>query len=92
MVRHAGRRFGANASAAVAAAAVAAILVEGYGPMPQARVPARPPAELTAPAPQLQLPTIVGLDGTVFSMQLCHCPSPTMAKDVPENANEPVKR
>ena len=40
----------------------AAILVEGFG-LPHARVPARPAGELAAPAPQLHLPTIVGLDG-----------------------------
>jgi hypothetical protein len=64
VVRLAGRRFGTNVAAAVGAVAVAAILVEGFGPMPEARVPARPAAAFAAPAPQLQLPTIVGLDGT----------------------------
>jgi len=58
------RRFSlSSASAVVPAGIVAAILVEGFGPMPHARVPARPPAELVAPAPQLHLPMIVGLDG-----------------------------
>ncbi|MGZ4357249.1 MAG: hypothetical protein ACXVRU_10605, partial [Gaiellaceae bacterium] len=42
---------------------VAAILVEGFGPLPHPHVPARPAAELASPAPQLHLPTIVGLDG-----------------------------
>ncbi|HLY93405.1 MAG TPA: hypothetical protein VKP14_01010, partial [Gaiellaceae bacterium] len=32
-------------------------------PLPHRQVPARPPAELAAPTPQLHLPTIVGLDG-----------------------------
>jgi hypothetical protein len=64
LVRHVRRRLGSHAAATVAAVAVAAILVEGFGPMPEARPPARPAGALTAPAPQLQLPTIVGLDGT----------------------------
>lgn len=63
-VRLARRRFGTNVAATVAAVFVAAILVEGFGPMPVARVPARSADGLTAPAPQLHLPTIVGLDGT----------------------------
>jgi hypothetical protein len=37
--------------------------VEGFGPMPHVRVPARLAAELAAPAPQLHVPMIVGLDG-----------------------------
>jgi hypothetical protein len=63
-VVHRVRRFRVRGAAQlVPAALVAAILVEGFGPLPHARVPARPPAELAAPAPQLHLPTIVGLDG-----------------------------
>jgi hypothetical protein len=55
----AGERFAAVASTGLAAA----ILLEGFGPMPHERVPARPRLDLAAPAPQLHLPTIVGLDG-----------------------------
>jgi hypothetical protein len=62
-IRWVGRFSYRSASAVVPAAVVAAILVEGFGPMPHVRVPARPPAELAAPAPQLHLPMIVGLDG-----------------------------
>ena len=58
------RRFShSRVTAVVPAAIVAAILVEGFGPMPHVRVPARPRAELAPPAPQLHLPMIVGLDG-----------------------------
>lgn len=58
VIRKAGR-----AGPGVAAALVAAVLVEGLGPMPHARVPARPASAFAVPAPQLHLPTIVGLDG-----------------------------
>jgi hypothetical protein len=60
---HGLRRFHTRGLAQlVPAALVAAILVEGFG-LPHPRVPARPAGELAAPAPQLHLPTIVGLDG-----------------------------
>ena len=63
LVVHHLRRFRTRGVAQlVPAALVAAILVEGFG-LPHPRVPARPPDELAAPAPQLHLPTIVGLDG-----------------------------
>jgi hypothetical protein len=63
LVVHHLRRFRARGVAQlVPAALVAAILVEGFG-LPHPHVPARPGAELAAPAPQLHLPTIVGLDG-----------------------------
>ncbi|MGZ4415484.1 MAG: hypothetical protein ACXVRZ_14080, partial [Gaiellaceae bacterium] len=52
-----------GAAPLVPAVLVAAILVEGFGPLPHPHVPARPAAELASPAPQLHLPTIVGLDG-----------------------------
>jgi hypothetical protein len=64
VVRRTGRRFGANASSAVACAAIAAILIEGFGPMPEPRAPTRPADAFAVQAPQLHLPTIVGLDGT----------------------------
>lgn len=40
-----------------------AILVEGFGPLPHVHVPAPPPGQFAAPAPQLNLPTKAGLDG-----------------------------
>jgi hypothetical protein len=50
--------------AAVAAVVlVAAILAEGFGPMPRARVPATPPGQLAVPAPQLNLPSFDSIDG-----------------------------
>ena len=62
-VRWAGRFSWSRAPVVVPAALVAAILVEGFGPMAHDRVPARPHGELAAPAPQLHLPMIVGRDG-----------------------------
>jgi hypothetical protein len=47
----------------VAGALVTVILVEGFGPIPQAPVPAVPRDELSAPAPQLHLPTDDFTDG-----------------------------
>jgi hypothetical protein len=47
----------------VAGALVTAILVEGFGPILHAPVPAAPPGELSAPAPQLHLPTDDVTDG-----------------------------
>jgi hypothetical protein len=58
VVRH-GRRFATVAAAVL----VAAILAEGFGPMSRAHVPAVPPGQLTAPAPQLHLPSSDSLDG-----------------------------
>jgi hypothetical protein len=58
VLRH-GRRF----STGVAVLIVAAILAEGFGPMSRARVPAVPPGQLAAPAPQLHLPSFDSLDG-----------------------------
>jgi len=59
------RRWSAReAIASVAAGAlVTAILFEGFGPIPQPRVPPVPPGELSAPAPQLHLPTHDFIDG-----------------------------
>jgi hypothetical protein len=47
----------------VAGALVTAILVEGFGPIPHPSVPALPRGELSAPAPQLDLPTNDFTDG-----------------------------
>jgi hypothetical protein len=63
VVHHLRRVRARGVAQLVPAALVAAILVEGFGPLPHPRVPSRPPAELAAPTPQLHLPTIVGLDG-----------------------------
>jgi hypothetical protein len=59
------RRLSARrAIAGVAAGAfVTAILVEGFGPIPEPRVPAVPAGELSQPAPQLHLPTNDFTDG-----------------------------
>jgi hypothetical protein len=59
------RRLPAGRSAASLAALVlvAAILVEGFGPIPEARVPAVPAGQLAAPTPQLHLPSFDSLDG-----------------------------
>jgi hypothetical protein len=50
-------------AALVAGALVTAILFEGFGPIPQPRVPRVPRGELSAPAPQLHLPTNDFTDG-----------------------------
>jgi hypothetical protein len=64
VVRGIRRRFARGAVAGVVAGAlVTAILVEGFGPIPHARIPAPPPGELSAPAPQLHLPTDDFTDG-----------------------------
>lgn len=63
VVRRVGRFHARGAVHFVAAALVAAILAEGFGPLPQVHVPAQPPGQLSAPAPQLNLPTKAGLDG-----------------------------
>jgi hypothetical protein len=55
--------IGASAQVITGAAVVAAILVEGFGPMPHGRVPPLPPGQLAAPAPQLNLPTVDVVDG-----------------------------
>jgi hypothetical protein len=59
------RRLSARGAIAAAAAGVvvAAILVEGFGPIPEPRVPAVPPGELSQAAPQLHLPTNDFTDG-----------------------------
>jgi hypothetical protein len=62
-VRWAHRFSWSAAGVVIPAVLVAAILVEGFGPPPHERVPARPRAELAARAPQLHLPMIVGRDG-----------------------------
>jgi hypothetical protein len=64
VVRHA-RRLAAGELAAVCAAGavVAVILAEGFGPIPRARAPALPRGQLSAPAPQLHLPSSNSLDG-----------------------------
>ena len=63
VIRGARLRLGRVAGTGLAAAAVTAILVEGFGPMPHVPAPARPAGELAAPVPQLNLPTKAGLDG-----------------------------
>jgi hypothetical protein len=64
VVRGIRRRFARRVVAGVVAGAlVTAILVEGFGPIPHARIPAPPPGELSAPAPQLHLPTDDFTDG-----------------------------
>jgi len=64
VVRGARPQFARKAVAGVAAGAlVSAILLEGFGPIPHPRVPAVPPGELSAPAPQLDLPTNDFTDG-----------------------------
>jgi hypothetical protein len=60
VVRHTRRELAAVGAAGVL---VAAVLVEGFGPMPRAHVPAAPPGQLAAPAPQLNLPSFDSLDG-----------------------------
>jgi len=59
------RRLSARGAVAsvVAGALVTAILIEGFGPILRAPVPAVPPGELSAPAPQLNLPTDDFTDG-----------------------------
>ncbi|MGH2933712.1 MAG: hypothetical protein ACRDL2_04250 [Gaiellaceae bacterium] len=63
VVRGAGRFRARGGVHVVPAALVAAILAEGFGPLPHIHVPAVPPGQLAAPAPQLNLPTKAGLDG-----------------------------
>jgi hypothetical protein len=64
VVRGIRRRSRREAIAGVAAGAlVTAILIEGFGPIPQPRVPAVPAGELSQPAPQLNLPTSDFADG-----------------------------
>jgi hypothetical protein len=63
VVRGAGRLRARGAAHAAAATLVAAILAEGFGPLPHVHVPAAPPGQFAAPAPQLNLPTKAGLDG-----------------------------
>jgi hypothetical protein len=58
VLRHARRP-----SSVAAVVLVAAILAEGFGPMSRARVPALPPGQLAAPAPQLHLPSFDSFDG-----------------------------
>jgi hypothetical protein len=58
VVRGLRRWFGRPAIAGfVAGVLVTAVLFEGFGPIQYARVPAVPRGELSAPAPQLNLPT-----------------------------------
>ncbi len=64
VVRGIRRQSARPAIAGVAAAAlVTAILVEGFGPITHPRVPPVPLGELSAPAPQLDLPTNDFTDG-----------------------------
>jgi hypothetical protein len=62
LLRHMRPRLRMPAARLVATMSIAAILVEGFGPPAHKAVPGRP-AAFAAPAPQLHLPTIVGLDG-----------------------------
>jgi hypothetical protein len=59
------RRRSAGKLPAILAATVlvAAIVAEGFGPMPRASVPPVPSGQLEAPAPQLHLPSFDTLDG-----------------------------
>jgi hypothetical protein len=64
VVRGIRRRSRREAIAAVVAGAlVTAILIEGFGPIPQPRAPAVPAGQLSQPAPQLNLPTSDFADG-----------------------------
>jgi hypothetical protein len=64
VLRHARRlSTGKLPALGVAAVLVAAILLEGFGPIPRARVPAVPRGQLSAPVPQLHLPSFDSLDG-----------------------------
>jgi hypothetical protein len=51
------------AAVCAAVAVVAVILAEGFGPIPRARAPTLPRGQLSAPAPQLHLPSSNSLDG-----------------------------
>jgi hypothetical protein len=57
------RRVSPAAAHATGAVCVAAILVEGFGPIPHVRVQPVPPGQLAAPTPELNLPTYPVLDG-----------------------------
>jgi hypothetical protein len=50
-------------STGVAVVIVAAILIEGFGPMSRAHVPSVPRGQIAAPAPQLHLPSFDSIDG-----------------------------